>query len=218
MDLANKDVFDADLDPNYDVTKPRAPGFVYHKPVELEGPAHLPESVLHPEQWKFYDINIDAIKPEVGDVEFAGGLNRDEFIEKEDDHNQFLAYRARQIKKPAVGQYNVKYNAIEPEEKAPDFNRYQERAAEPEDKEDMEVPGDVLILNPEKLKPHVPNIKFDSMIGREEEKMQAEGEELILNPSYSLVKPKTVNLVDMNKQAERQDLYGKKADENQEEL
>jgi len=35
VDLAKKDVCDADLDPNYDVNKPRAPAFVYHKPVEL---------------------------------------------------------------------------------------------------------------------------------------------------------------------------------------
>lgn len=35
MDLAKKDIFDADLDPNYDATKPRAPGFAYYKPVEL---------------------------------------------------------------------------------------------------------------------------------------------------------------------------------------
>ena len=35
VDLANKEACDADLDPNYDVNKPRAPAFVYHKPVEL---------------------------------------------------------------------------------------------------------------------------------------------------------------------------------------
>jgi len=48
----------------------------------------------------------------------------------------------------------------------------------------------------------MPNIKFDTMKGREEEKAP-ETEELILNPTYDLVKPKTVFLADMSKQLER---------------
>ena len=82
---------------------------------------------MNPEKWKFYDVNIDAIKPELGDIEFAGGLTREEFIEKESDFNQFLAYQARKDKKPEAGQYDVKYNAVEPEPKAPDFDKYLER-------------------------------------------------------------------------------------------
>jgi len=96
----------------------------------IEGPAHLPDSLLHPEQWRFYDTNINAIKPDVGEIEFAGGLTREQFLEREQDFNEFLAYQARKIKKPAVGQYDVKYSAVEPEEKAPDFAKYQERDLE----------------------------------------------------------------------------------------
>jgi len=217
VDGANKEAFDGELEPNYDVIKPRIPGFAYHEPVQLEGPAYPSEAELNPGEWKFYDVNLGAIKPEVGDVEFAGGLTRDQFAEREEEHKQFLDYQARQARGPEVGQYDIKYSGVEPEPKAPDFNKYTEREAFVEEYEDRDVPGDVLILNPEKPKPHVADIKFDRMGGREEE-TAPETEELILNPTHDLTKPKTVTYVDMSKQSERKDLYGTKSKENEDEL
>jgi len=80
----------------------------------------------------------------------------------------------------------------------------------------MEIAGDILILNPDKPKPHLPNIKFETMQGREEEKISDTTEELIINPSYGLVRPKTVTLVDMSKQLDRTE--EKKATDYEEEL
>ena len=78
-------------------------------------------------EWKFYDVNLGAVKPEVGEIQFAGGLTREQFAEREEEHKQFLDYQARRAPHPESGQYDIKYNAIEPEPKAPDFNKYTER-------------------------------------------------------------------------------------------
>ena len=219
VDQANKEAFDGDLEPDYNVIKPRIPGYTIHKPVELEGPAYPSEAELNPGEWKFYDANINAIKPEVGEIQFAGGLNRDQFAEREEEFKRFLEYQARQNRRPEIGQYDVQYGAVEPEPKAPDFNKYTEREGLVKEYEDQDVPGDVLILNPEKPKPHVADVKFDRMGGREEEKTGEDmTEELILNPTHELTKPKTVTYVDMSKQSERKDVFGGTKKESDEEL
>jgi len=41
MDLANKDVFDAPLDVNYDQVLPRAPAYKIHSPVKLGNPPYF---------------------------------------------------------------------------------------------------------------------------------------------------------------------------------
>jgi len=219
MDLANKDVFDAPLDVNYDQVLPRAPAYKIHSPVKLEGPKHIPESKLHPEKWRYYDVNLDAVKPDVPEAVIAGGLTMEEYRKKEEMFNLFLRQKAKKVKHPEAGQYNVSYKAIEPEPKAPDFDRYPERALEEEKAEDRDIPGDVLILNPQLPKPHLPDIRFDKMQGREEiEKDNEYKEELILEPKRTLVEPRTITLVDMTKQTERKDPYAVKVDENKEEL
>jgi len=56
----------------------------------------------------------------------------EEYRKKEEMFNLFLRQKAKKVKHPEAGQYNVSYKAIEPEPKAPDFDRYPERALEEE--------------------------------------------------------------------------------------
>ena len=60
-----------------------------------------------------------------------------------------------------IGQYEVKYGAVDPNAKMVDFDRYEERDNEPIQKSDGDVPGDNLILNPQLLPKHLPNIDFE---------------------------------------------------------
>ena len=127
MDLAKKDIFDGDLDPNYDYDKPNKLVPVYHEPVQLDGPAHIPDSKIHPEQWKFYDVNLDVVKPDLPEVLMGNGLVREEFLNKQQDAQELINYLRRKKKHPVIGQYDVKYDGVDPELKVPDFERYFER-------------------------------------------------------------------------------------------
>ena len=76
MDLAKKDVVDTELDINYNLVEKKTPGIVIKRPVELEGPPQIPDKLLFPEQWKFYDGNLETVKPSVN---LGGVFARDEF-------------------------------------------------------------------------------------------------------------------------------------------
>jgi hypothetical protein len=222
MDLAKKDVFDGDLYPNYDFDKPNHGVPILHEPVVLDGPAHVPLSKLHPEQWRFYDPDINAVKPEVGDVLLAGGVEREDYLKKEQDRQVLVDYLNRHNnRKPALGQYDVNYDGIDPERNVPDFERYMERDMEPagHDKNDREIDGDVLILDPRLPEPHVANVHFGKMQGREEHGPNEEfKEELILHPNHAITEKKVINYVDMKKQAERKTIFDHEVEEFKEEI
>lgn len=138
-DLANKDAFDGDLNPNYDFDKPNKGVFKYYEPTIVE-PKNIPESKLHPEQWKFYDANLDAVREEATVHDFARNLARDEFIAHEEQAKELEAYLKRRTKIPEAGEYNVRFDAIDPEKPVVDFDRYPERGLEPLDRVNNSVP------------------------------------------------------------------------------
>lgn len=56
------------MEPNYDFEKPIIKGNVaYHEEVKVL-PHHVPDNVLFPERWEFYNVNLDAVKDEIGKV------------------------------------------------------------------------------------------------------------------------------------------------------
>ncbi len=136
------------------------------------------------------------------------------------DHEEFMEmlkeHKAREDKIPAVGAYSPH----EPETKIEiDFSKAVPREPFKDEglMEDQDVDGDVLILDPEKPKPHMPNINFDKQVPREVEKVDHEdannGEELMLEPNIDAVKKRVPNLVNMEKQKGREE--AKKLDDDE---
>lgn len=136
MDMANKEVFQGDLKPNYDYDKPNKGTFKYYEPTVVQ-PPNIPESKLHPENWKFYDPNLDAVREEAIAQDFARNMTKDEFKTREEEFDAFMRYRNRKNRQPEVGQYDVRYDAIDPSENAVDFGRYPERGLDPLDRVSM---------------------------------------------------------------------------------
>ena len=71
-----------ELHPNLDYDKPQklVPKMMPETEVE---PPNLPDKVLHPEKWKFYDPDLDAIKPESEAHTFAENLPLKKKLEKD---------------------------------------------------------------------------------------------------------------------------------------
>lgn len=72
------------LYPNYDIDKPNKLVFQYHEPVKGLSPPHTPDKELMKEHWKFYDVNLNAIRAEIAnDLYFHPiGLSKEEFLSK----------------------------------------------------------------------------------------------------------------------------------------
>ena len=103
----------------------------------------------------------------------------------------------RRNKIPEVGEYQVKFDVIDPNPKTVDFRRY--KAADHDfEKPDGPVDGDNLILNPQPIVPHIPGVDFEKQSSPRKEDPIKEVE-LILNPTYDLVKPRVKNIPDFEK-------------------
>ena len=70
--------------PNYDVDKPNKLVFQYHEPTKGLEPPHTPEKEIFQGNWRYYDVNLDAIKAEVAkDIYFGGKeMSQEEFLSK----------------------------------------------------------------------------------------------------------------------------------------
>jgi hypothetical protein len=79
-----KDEVDDRIDLYPNAIKPNKLVFKYTVPIDHK-PKHVPDSVLNPETWKYYDVNLDAVREELAkDVNFgAKNENRDDFLERE---------------------------------------------------------------------------------------------------------------------------------------
>jgi len=164
---------DMPLNINYDYDKPQKLVFRYYSPTKVK-PTHTPDKENHPEKWKYYDYDLNAVREEVAkQIDFAQGLSKGEFR----DHEIFLELLTEHIKRhdkrPAVGHYDPE----RPETKIEyDFGKLipREPYVDPVsltliylyqdfmDDEDKE--GDVLVLEPDKPKPRLGDYKFDKMV------------------------------------------------------
>eukprot|EP01017_Pseudomicrothorax_dubius_P035619 TRINITY_DN5021_c0_g1_i1.p1 TRINITY_DN5021_c0_g1~~TRINITY_DN5021_c0_g1_i1.p1 ORF type:complete len:329 (-),score=69.09 TRINITY_DN5021_c0_g1_i1:11-997(-) len=210
MNPANKEAVDVFYEPNHTAVLPRKPAFVYHLPVELEGPAHPPDNLVFQEHWKFYDVDINVVKEATAwQIALAKNLTREEYLIREEDYNEFKAYLGRQRKHPQVGQYRPRYKLLDKRAPVPDFEKYPERKAE-SDYGDEPREGDVLLLSPDKLKPHLQTIDLGKLGGRPRDEplfVDEDQEQLVLAPLYELVRRRVPNLVNMAKQPERKELF-----------
>lgn len=181
--------------------------FKYYEPSTDLGPKHMPDSVANPGQWKFYEVNLDAVKEEVANNVFiAGGMNKEDFEEREDFLEVLRTYIDRKNnKKPEAGQYDVK----RPEKHVPevDFQKMQSRVPYEDSDEDVDKEGDVLYLDPRQPEKHVPGIEFSKLEGRGEDNTEFEEakEELLISPKIDAVKKKqgTGGAIPMDKQVGR---------------
>jgi len=205
MDLAKKDAVDVDLDPVYDFIKRRIKGGVINTPTEIKAPPNIPDKELYPERWELYDRNVDPIKPnnEIGG-KFAS-VDYAKFRLKEKEKELLRDYLNLANKQPAPGQYNILYDLLEEGIAIPNFDRYLERSKMLTKSQlmQMDVEGDVLILEPDRNKPKLADIKMDKITGREEKLKDDLTSEAILNPDIGLTKPSAPMLVNMDKATSR---------------
>ncbi len=130
MDPTTKDLPDSDLNPNFDFNKPNKLVFQYHDDLDWKPP--LPSNgMLFKERWRFYDYNINAIRPEIKPIDFAKNLNMKEFLQYEYELNLLENYLKLREKGPDIGKYDVKYTQIDKDSRAPDFEKYPEREQTP---------------------------------------------------------------------------------------
>ena len=187
-----------------DLTKPNKPSFVYHEPV-IVLPPHLPESVLHKEQWNFYDFTANnkfekVPQTTIAPVEFS------EFKDYEKDKEILSKINKRlrgETNLPTVGTYDP-----EPvKERPPAYEFGKGVSRDPtyngdileEDKE-----GDVLILEPY-VKAKVPMlVNMDKAVGRPDPIEDNDYKSfLLLEPKIDITKKKVPMFVNMDKEIGR---------------
>ena len=97
-----------DIYPNFDIDKPNKLVFQYHEPSKDLDPMHTPEKKIFKEHWKFYDVNLDAIRAEVADDLYFHPihLSKEEFLSKQEFYAMLVEHIKRQEKRPAVGKYD----------------------------------------------------------------------------------------------------------------
>ncbi len=151
------------LVPNYDFDKPGKPVPLYKEPTEVR-PPHVPESALHPAHWTFYDAKEPQHEP---NLTFASNLEYHKFQLAEEQKAAREALRILSQKVPEVGQYEAKPL----KEPVPvDFSKGVSRDPYYTGEALLESIGieraPSLLLNPEKPKPHLPDIRMDRTVPR----------------------------------------------------
>lgn len=69
-------------------------------------PPNIPDALLKPEKWEFYDANLDAIKPNPEIHTFAQNLPLEKQIEKEKENQLREEYEFRHPDQPDPTSYN----------------------------------------------------------------------------------------------------------------
>mmetsp|Transcript_1685 Transcript_1685/g.2334 ORF Transcript_1685/g.2334 Transcript_1685/m.2334 type:complete len:405 (+) Transcript_1685:613-1827(+) len=197
-----------DLNPNFNFTKPNKLVFKYYKPVE-QRPPNVPESEVNRGRWVFYDVDLDAVRAELAQNIYMGAKDetREEFAEREEFQRLLEEHiKRKQERRPEHGDYAKPYKENEVPGVNVDFSKQvgREEPRDIDDEDDKE--GDVLVLDPEKLQKHLPDIKFEKMMGREvrelDEQDDREGDVLVLEPRRP---DKHMAEIDFNKQVGREE-------------
>ena len=197
-------------DYDYDKTKKLVP--VYKEPSNVR-PIHVPDKITNPEKWKFYDPNLDAIKEVQQPYDFAQNLKRDEFLEKVEFNKDLEEYIQRHTKEPGV----YSYDPQEPDTRILyDFGKREPRIKYEDNNflEDYENTGDVLLINPDKIKKRIPGFEYSKMKDRFDFDLTVDDtdhyQELNLEPSDKLIKKRVITLVNIDKDKGRaEDKIGK---------
>jgi hypothetical protein len=199
------------LYPDDSAVKPNKLAFQYHEPTVIV-PPHLPEALLHPEKWRFYDPNTDLKFDNPPTTDFAGGVKYDQYQDLEKDKEAREGYLRRLTNDkpvPAVGTYDPE--VVKERPPAYDFGKAP-RFEEAEDLEDVDQEGDVLILNPHPKEKVPVLVDMSRTRGREQPvDDKEEREELLIEPKHDLVKKRVPMLVNMTRET------GRPVDDEQEE-
>ena len=102
MDPVPKDLADFDLNPNFDFDKPNKLVYKYHQDLEWK-PPNPSNGMLFRERWRFYDYNVNAVRPEIRPIDFARNLNMKEFLQFE---NRIIAKRSESKQKRRMNNNN----------------------------------------------------------------------------------------------------------------
>lgn len=200
MDLAKKDAVDAWIDPKYTLVEKRAPEAVIKGPVEVKEPPNLPDKILYPERWEFYDPDMKAVKP---NTEVGGKFAAENFLTfklKQHERDMLREYLQMQHRIPEPGYYDPIFKLLEQGVPIPSFDRYLERSRMMTKSELMnrDIEGDVLVLDPNPVPPKGGNlVNFDKMPGRPEPVVDQLAEVLDLQLNYNQVEKRPTVLVDM---------------------
>jgi hypothetical protein len=203
MNLAKKDVADPELDINYGLVEKRPPTTVIKGPVEVKEPPNLPDKLIFPERWEFYDGDMAVVKPSTT----TGGLFAREdmltFKLKENERNMLREYLQMQHRVPDPGYYDPIFKLLEEGIPVASFDRYLERSRLLTREEIMhrDMEGDVLILDPA-----APKSEANGYVDMSKQKGRVDpttkdrpdmGEEIVLDLDYKQVEPRVPCLVDM---------------------
>jgi hypothetical protein len=194
------------LEPNFDYDKPEKGVPLYKDPVDHR-PQHVPEKYLNIEKWKYYDVNLDAIREIQQPHDFAQNLDRKEFLDKAEYLQDLEELKARHEKAPDIYTYS-------PKEKDTkllfDFG-LREGRYKYEDKDlldEFDQAGDVLILDGDKPRKRIPGFEYAKMKDRFPDDLLADDnyqdKQLILDPSDKLTKKRAFTLVNIDKDKGRE--------------
>lgn len=202
MDFANKSAVDAIINPNYNLVEKRAPATVIKDTISVKEPPNLPDKLLYPERWQFYDADYNVVKPT---TEVGGIFAKDDFLTfklKENEREMLREYLQMQHRVPEPGYYDPIFKLLEQGVPIPTFDRYLQRSRMMTKEELMhkDIEGDVLVLDPANPQSRGGNlVDYQKMIGRPQDIVDNLKEVLDLDLNYGLVEKKPFVLVDMVK-------------------
>ena len=89
---------------------------------------HLPEKVLFPEHWVFYDGDLNKVKAEIAkNVILAKNMNFDQYKQYTVKFEAFKLYLKARQPQPEVGKYNVDYKQIDSHVEGFDLDKMAEK-------------------------------------------------------------------------------------------
>lgn len=200
MDLANKDAADPLLNIVYSQVERRPATVVIKGPVDRKDPPNMPDALLNPERWEFYDVNTAAVRPNTA----VGGIfAKEDFLTfklKEQEREMLREYLQMQHRVPDPGYYDPVFNLLESGVAIPDFGRYLERSRIMTKEEIMQrdIDGDVLVLDPQQ--PQGKGgvlVDYKKMPGRPEPKIENFKEHLDLSVDYKQIDARVKGNIDM---------------------
>ena len=62
--------------PNIKAILPNHMSFKYYEPVEV-GPQHMPDKLKNPGKWKYYDVDLDAVRAQIFQNIYFSGKDTD---------------------------------------------------------------------------------------------------------------------------------------------
>jgi hypothetical protein len=164
---------------------------------------------MNPERWKYYDVNLDAVREEIAkDVNFgAKNENRDEYLERENLQFLLEEHLKRKVKKPDPGTYDPRYPGEEPQDIVAFDKMVGRDDGKNDDDKELERDGDVLILDPEQIGRHIPGPDFDKALPRPPlfKEPNSDDDELIIEPNVDYIKPRGPSAPDFSKQVGREE-------------